>query len=176
MIGKHSTDAPAFEILEGKMAQAFLPKPTEPVISRRRLLGSATALTAAGLVPIAEHFEAAPVVRSVSPGMTSEAIPNYSVRTARRLLEIKARNKLRHEFTLPALSIPNELRRMKLAEDEAEFNRFAASRRKAVWDQVLKTRRDLEGDPKWRPSWIEGLAYECEVFRILRERFRAEAK
>ena len=63
---------------------------------------------------------------------------------------------------------------MKRAEDEAEFNRFAASRRRAVWDQVLKTRRDLEGDPNWRPSWSEGLAYQREVSRILREAFRVE--
>ena len=86
------------------MTRTIFPKPTEPVISRRRLLGSATALTAAGLVPIAKPIEAAPVVRSVSTGMTSEAIPNYSAGTARRLREIAARNKLRETFTLPALS------------------------------------------------------------------------
>ena len=158
------------------MAQASFPKLAEPVISRRNLLGSATALTAASLVPIAKSVEAAPVVRSVSTGMPSQVIPNYSAGTARRLLEIEARNKLRQTFTLPALSIPNELRRMKRAEDAAEFIRFAASRRKAVWDQVLKTRRDLEDDPNWRPSWIEGLAYQSEVNRILREQFWAEAK
>ena len=65
---------------------------------------------------------------------------------------------------------------MKRAEDEAEFNRFAASRRRAVWDQVLKTRRELEGDPNWRPSWIEGMAYQGEVDGILREKFRAEGQ
>jgi hypothetical protein len=158
------------------MARTIIPKLTEPVISRRHLLGTATALTAAGLVPNAKTIEAARISPSVSPGMTSETIPNYSVRTARRLLEIKARNKLRHAFTLPALSVPPELSRLKRAEDEAEFNRFAASRRKAVWDQVLKTRRELEGDPNWRPSWIEGLAYQGGVDRIIREAFRAEAK
>ena len=158
------------------MAQAFLPKPTEPVISRRGLLGSTAALTAAGLVPSAKPIEAAQAVHPVSPDMTSEAIPNYSAGTARRLLKIKSRNKLRQTFTLPALSVPNELRRMKRAEDEAEFYRFAASRRGAVWDQVLKTRRDLEGDPKWRPSWSEGIGYQREVSGILREAFRVEGK
>jgi hypothetical protein len=171
MIGKHSTDAPAFEILEGKMARTFLPKLTESVISRRNLLGTAAAITAAGLVPNAKTIEAAPAVRSVSTGMNSQVMPNYSAGTARRLLEIEARNKLRRAFTLPALSVSYELRRMKRAEDEAEFYRFAASRRRDVWDQVLKTRRDLECDPNWRPSWSEGLAYQRKVGRILREHF-----
>ena len=157
------------------MTRTIIPKLTEPVISRRNLLGSTAALTAAGLVPSAKPIEVAPVVRSVSPGMTSEVVPNYSAGTARRLLKIKSRNKLRQTFTLPALSVPNELRRMKRAEDEAEFNRFAASRRRDVWDQVLKTRRDLEDNPNWKPSWIEGMAYQGEVGRILWERFRVVA-
>jgi hypothetical protein len=158
------------------VTRTIIPKPTELAISRRNIFGTAAALTAAGLVPSAKPIEVAPVVRSVSPGMPSQVIPNYSAGTARRLLEIEARNKLRRKYTLPALSIPNELRRMKRAEDAAEFNRFAASRRRAVWDQVLKTRRDLEGDPNWRPSWSEGLAYQSEVNRILREQFRAERR
>jgi hypothetical protein len=158
------------------MTRTTIPKPTEPVISRRRLLGSATALTAAGLVPIAKPIEAAPVDLPLSTGMPSQVIPNYSAGTARRLLEIEARNKLREAFTLPALSVPNELRQMKRAEDEMEFNRFASSRRRAVWDQVLKTRRDLEGDPNWKPSPIEGMAYQRKVGRILWEAFRAEGR
>ena len=72
------------------MARTIIPKPTEPVISRRTLLGSATALTAAGLVPSAKPIEAAQAVHSVSTGMTSQAIPNYSAGTARRLLEIRS--------------------------------------------------------------------------------------
>ena len=151
------------------MTRPVFPNPTELAISRRSLLGSATALTAAGLVPSAKPIEAARISPSVSTDRTSEAAPNYSAGTARRLLEIRARNKLRQTYTLPALSIPNEVRRMKRAEDEVEFNQFAASRRRAVWDQVLKTRRDLEGNPEWRPSWSEGLAYQGEVNGILRE-------
>jgi hypothetical protein len=156
------------------MAQTNIPKLTDSIISRRSLLGSASALTAAGLVPIAKSVEAERGAASVSMGATSEAIPNYSAGTARRLREITTRNTLRRTFTLPALSVPNELRRMKKAEDEIEFNRFAASRRRAVWDQVLKTRRDLEDDPNWKPSWSEGVGYQSEVARILWARFRAE--
>ena len=155
------------------MARTIIPKLTELAISRRTLLGSTAA---ASLVPIAKSVEAAPAVRSVSTGMNSQVMPNYSAGTARRLREIADRNELREAFTLPALSVPNELRRMKRAEDEIEFNRFAASRRRAVWDQVLKTRRDLEDDPNWRPSWSEGLAYQSEVNGILREAFRVCGK
>ncbi len=158
------------------MAQPIFPNHTEPVISRRRLLGSAAAMTAAGLVPSAKPIEAAQAVHPVSTSMTSEAVPNYSAGTARRLREIAARNKLRQTYALPALSVPNELRRMKRAEDEAEFNRFSASRRRAVWDQVLKTRRKLEDNPNWKPSWSEGLAYQSEVNGILREAFRVSGK
>ena len=156
------------------MTRPVFPKHTEPVISRRTLLGSATALTAANLVPNAKAVEAAQAVRSVSTGMTSQAIPNYSAYRAPSSGN-RSRNKLRQAYTLPALSIPNELRRMKRAEDEAEFNRFAASRRRAVWDQVLKTRRELEGDPNWRPSWSEGLAISGKWAESL-GRFRAEGQ
>ena len=71
------------------------------------------------------------------------------------------------------LSIPKELRRMKKQEDLEEFERFQAAYGKAVWDEVLKPRREAEGNPNWRPSWIEGVRYQTEVNKILRERFSA---
>jgi hypothetical protein len=99
---------------------------------------------------------------------------NLGARTSARLAAIERRNELRREAKLPILSIPREVRIMKEREDNREFSEafgpFAAANRQAVWDQVLKTRRQIEGQ-NWRPSWIEGMAYQAEVFRILRERF-----
>ena len=62
---------------------------------------------------------------------------------------------------------------MKKQEDLEEFERFQAAYGKAVWDQVLKQRREAEGNPNWRPSWIEGVRYQTEVYKILREQFYA---
>ena len=55
------------------------------------------------------------------------------------------------------------------------FGQFAAKHRQAVWNEVLKSRRELEG-PNWWPSWITGMGYQGEVFRILRERFEVDKK
>jgi hypothetical protein len=94
-----------------------------------------------------------------------------------RLAEIGRRNELRREAKLPLLPIAKELRRMKETEDSQTFSEafgaFAAKHRQAVWNEVLRSRRELEG-LTWRPSWIEGLAYQGEVFRVLRDRFEAE--
>jgi len=56
----------------------------------------------------------------------------------------------------------NEDDRQKFSE---AFEPFAAKQRRAVWDQVLKTRREVEGS-NWPPSWIEGMASQGEVARI----------
>jgi hypothetical protein len=65
--------------------------------------------------------------------------PNVCTATARRLLEIERRNELRREAMLPPLKISTELRRMKQAEDQQQFSRFAT--RHSVADQLLKSRR-----------------------------------
>ena len=44
---------------------------------------------------------------------------------------------------------------------------------KAVWQEVLKPRREAEGDPNWRPSWMEGVSYQTQVNKILRQNFYA---
>jgi hypothetical protein len=62
---------------------------------------------------------------------------------------------------------------MKRAEDEQEFEQFAASRRSAVCDQVLQQRRAAGADPNWRPGFMEGMAYQNDVDRLLRKQFRA---
>jgi hypothetical protein len=103
---------------------------------------------------------------------------NVCATTARRLLEIERRNKLRREGKLPLLSVAKELRRMKEQDDSQKFSEafrpFEAANRQAVWAEVLKSRREALGDPNWRPNWIAGTGYQNEVFRILRERFEAE--
>lgn len=52
---------------------------------------------------------------------------------------------------------------------ENEFARFEAVHGPTVWDEVLKGRRESEGDPNWRPkSSIEGMAIQSRVRKILR--------
>ena len=52
---------------------------------------------------------------------------------------------------------------MKKQEELEEFERFEAVHGKAVWQEVLKPRREAEGNPNWRPSWMEGVHYQTEV-------------
>jgi hypothetical protein len=66
---------------------------------------------------------------------------------------------------------------MKEEDDSQKFSEafgpFAAEHRQAVWAEVLKPRREALGDPNWKPKyWSEGVGYQSEVFRILRERFQ----
>ena len=93
--------------------------------------------------------------------------------TARRLLEIARRNELRREAKLPLLPIAKELRRIKRREDLEEFERFEAVYGKAVWEEVVKARREAEGNPNWRPGWTQGVRYQTQVNKILWERFYA---
>jgi hypothetical protein len=41
---------------------------------------------------------------------------------------------------------------------------------KAVWDEVLKSRREAEG-PDWRPSFMEGVGYQIGVRNNLWQQF-----
>ena len=52
---------------------------------------------------------------------------------------------------------------MKKQEELEEFERFDATHGKAVWQEVLKPRREAEGDPNWRPSCMEGVRYQTPV-------------
>jgi hypothetical protein len=144
-------------------------------IDRRRLLISAAAVTTTGIVP-----DVKPANSAASPDffrssqLTFDAVPaNVSAATARRLIEIGGRNVIRREANLPLLSIPKELRRMKKQEELEEFERFEAAYGKAVWQEVLKARREAEGNPNWRPTWMEGVRYQTQMNKILWERFCA---
>jgi hypothetical protein len=79
------------------------------------------------------------------------------------------------------LSTVKELRRMKEHEDgelrRIEFEQFEARYQKEVWDAVLRPRRAAEGNTNWFPrNWAEGVGYQSEVYKILRERFAAAGR
>ena len=147
-----------------------------PDIDRRRLLVSAVALAGSSISSIeagVEYAKAASVTASAQPIASAPGVQGLNVcpATARRLLEIERRNLLRAEANLPLLSITKELRRMKQREVSGEFERFAAAHDRAVWEEVLKRRRDAEGNPNWRPNGLEGMCYHSKVRTILWEKF-----
>ena len=90
-------------------------------------------------------------------------------------MEIARRNEIRREAKLPLLPIAKELRRMKKQEELEEFERFQAAYGEAVWYEVLKARREAEGNPNWRPSWMEGMCLQNQVHKTLWEQFRGVA-
>jgi hypothetical protein len=156
---------------EGYMAKPFQSQ-TALGLDRRQLLTSAAAIAATGIVP---RYAQVKTANPAELGSTTE-IPTWNVcaATARRMAEIAERNRIRQEAGLPLLSIAKELRRMKTAEDRAEFEAFADVHRKAVWDAVLSPERKRRGQPDWRPSsFMEGLVFQSRVSKILHEQFKA---
>jgi hypothetical protein len=105
------------------------------------------------------------------PGVGS---PKVCAATARRLLEIHRRNELRREAQLPLLPIAKELRRMKEQEELEALRRFEAADSRAVLEQILETRGQAEGNPNWRPNWMEGMHYQNQVRAVLRAQFRGK--
>ncbi len=153
-------------------------KPEFPLrIDRRYLLKSAVAATATGIAPVGKPGDtAAAAAVAQSFGMATEAEPaNFCAATARRLLEIARRNEIRREANLPLLSVAQELRCMKRQEDSAEFERFEMVYGKAVLDQLLKRRREAEGQ-NWRPNFMEGMCLQNKVRGILWRQFRASSQ
>ena len=145
-------------------------------INRRRLLVSAAAaVTSARIVPGLESANAAasPEFFQSSQLMPKAEPRNFCAATARRLVEIARRNEIRREANLPLLPIAKELRRMKKQEELEEFSRFEEAHGKAVWDQVLKPRREAEANPNWRPNWTDCVRYQNEVRKIFREQLYA---
>jgi hypothetical protein len=149
-------------------------KPDFPLnIDRRRLLATGAAVATAAIVPRAGCAKTAltnaalPTLPAETPALTLCAA------TARRLLEIARRNEIRQQAKLPLLPIAKELRRIKRQEEREQFERFEAAYEKAVRDQVLKPRWEAEGNPNWRPTWMEGLCIQNQVRKILWEQFYA---
>jgi hypothetical protein len=147
-------------------------------IDRRRLLATGAAVVTAAIVPRAESVKAA-LANAAQPASLPAEAPalNVCAATARRLLDIARRNEIRREAGLPLLSTVKELRRLKQYEDGELFERFKAQHRDVVWEEVLKPRRAAEGNPNWFPrNWAEGVGYQSEVYKILRERFAAAGR
>jgi hypothetical protein len=154
------------------------PKQSEPSLGldRRQLLAATAVVTAAGIVPNANTAEVANPTQAVNAAKISlsgkEAL-NVCAGTARKIEKITERNRVRHEAGLPLLSLPKELRRMKQATDAMAFEEFAERHRQAVWNEVLGPVRETRGEPNWRPTRLmEGLAFQAQVSKILRERFK----
>jgi hypothetical protein len=154
-------------------------KPNQPEpnvgIDRRQLLASAAAVTAARITPEPEQDRPAPLLKAsnVTTAPVSDA-PGLNILpgTARRIRQIVQRNEIRKAAGLPLLSIPTELRKMKEAERAAEFEKFAAVHWEAIWEEVLAPIREARGEPCWQPTrFMEGLALQAQVSRLLRERF-----
>lgn len=61
---------------------------------------------------------------------------------------------------------------MKQQAESEEFEWFEAAHGAAVLEQVLKQRRRAEGDPGWRPNWVEGIACQNQVRKILWQQLR----
>src|SRR5690349_10165677 len=143
--------------------------PSQPKgFNRRQLLGSAAGLVAAG-VAAAQKNEPAEISDLHGSAPTSAPL-NVCAGTARRLADIAARNRIRQEAGLPLLSIPQELRRMKNADDAAEFEAFASEHSAAVYEEILKAERNRRGQSDWRPSgWMDSMAHQSRVSRILRQ-------
>jgi hypothetical protein len=163
--------------MESDMAKQNPPEPKLNV-DRRQLLATAAAITMAGVLPT-EHTETAiPAEAAIIPApipVTHPPTLSLCAATARRIEEITARNRIRREAQLPLLCIPRELRRMKTAEDLAEFEGFAAHHSEAVWEEVLAPVREAKGNPHWRPTgMMEGLGYQAQISKVLRERFAAQ--
>jgi hypothetical protein len=149
-----------------------IPRPL--AMNRRQLLATVAAIPMSETLPPQVSADGVPV-----PSIpTSEPSPlNECPATARRIEEITARNRIREEACLPLLSIPKELRRMKEAADRAEFEAFADANRSTVWEEVLATKRQGRDEPNWQPSgWMEAMAFQSEVSRILRQRFNSSRK
>jgi len=143
-------------------------------IDRRQLLATGAAVVTAAIVPRTGCAKTA-LTNAAQPATLPAETPALKLcaATARRLLDIARRNEIRRETGLPLLTTSKELRRMKRQEDLEEFERFEAVHAKAVWEEVLKPRREAEGNPNWRPSWTEGVRYQTQVNKILWEQFTA---
>jgi hypothetical protein len=151
---------------------------TEPALGldRRQLLASAAALSVgniAGVDTAHQVFNSGQAVTVAEMPTSNAAARNVCAETAQKIEELAARNIIRAEARLPLLSIPKELRRMKKAADAMAFEEFADRHRQSAWEEVLAPVRVARGEPNYRPTrWMEGLAFQAQVGKILRERFK----
>jgi hypothetical protein len=152
---------------------------SEPSFSldRRQLLGSAAALsigTVRGIEAAAEVTNSGPAVPVAEIARSETTAWNVCAGIAEKIAKIAARNIIRSEAGLPLLPVPPELRRMKQVTDAMASEEFADRHRQTVWEEVLAPVREARGEPNWRPTRLmEGLAFQAQVSKILRQRFEA---
>jgi hypothetical protein len=132
-------------------------------------------ITATGIAPnantvaVTNSAQAASVTKawvSESPAL------NVCASTARKIQEIAQRNRIREQAGLPLLSVPSELRKIKNVEIAAASEEFADRHGESVWEEVLAPVREGRREPTWRPTgFMEGLGFQAQISKILRERF-----
>jgi hypothetical protein len=94
----------------------------------------------------------------------------------RAKLEIAARNRLRHESGLPALSVAVEARRMWETQRQREWNEYLQSNSRlldrALQMAVARYRRRCGLPSTWRPGYCVGMGIGTRVLDAMRRRYR----
>ena len=60
---------------------------------------------------------------------------------------------------------------MKEQETEEAFSRFAEPHKAAVWEAILKRRREETGNANWKPNWMTGMDMANQVRDVLWKSF-----
>lgn len=94
----------------------------------------------------------------------------------RAVAEIEARNRFRKEAQLPPLSVDDEIRRLRCAYQEKQFENFMASPQRDIVESRLlaRMRREL-GNPHWRPTGFlsgGGYAFNVRVRKVMKRLYR----
>jgi len=93
-------------------------------------------------------------------------------------LEIDARNALRDESGLPALSMATELRRMYNAHRHREWNAYLQSNdhlfHRALRMGANRYRRACGSPASWRPNFITGMMLQNRVIVMFRKRYERQ--
>jgi hypothetical protein len=95
-------------------------------------------------------------------------------------LEIDARNTLRHETGLPALSMAVELPRLYNAHRQREWDAYLQSNdqlfHRALRMAASRYRRACDCPASWRPNFVTGMMLQNRVFVMFRKRYERQLK
>jgi hypothetical protein len=97
---------------------------------------------------------------------------------ARAKAEVLDRKRVRAAAKLPALSVEDQLQRMKAAYDQKRFEEFMRSPLKEVVEQKLLARmRRRGGDPEWLPTgFLSGYLFYVRVRKIMIRVYRTSRR
>jgi hypothetical protein len=102
--------------------------------------------------------------------------PQVGFDDARARAEVLDRNRIREAAKLPALSVEEQLQRMKAAYDQSRFEEFMRSPlREIVERRLLDRMRRQEGDPEWLPTGLlsgGGYLFHVRVRKIMKRLYR----